>query len=328
MKLRQLQYLIEVARNGLNVTAAAEKLFTSQPGVSKQIRLIEEELGIQVFSRNGKHLSEITPAGKEVLVYVKRALIEVENIRRTAENHKDPERGSLSIATTHTQARYALPKVIKKFRELYPNVTLNIHQGSPTQIAEMTTTGQTDLAIATEALGLFHDLVLLPCYRWNRSVLVQPGHPLLDEKKLTLEALARYPLITYVFGFAERSKINKAFHDEGLQPNVVLTALDADVIKEYVRVGLGVGLVAGMAFVAEEDIQLRSIDASHLFESSITSIAYRINSVMRGYTYEFIRLFSPHLNQEVVDRAMAARNPQYRQQLFDEHVASLETFSR
>lgn len=325
MKLRQLQYLIEVARNGLNVTAAAEKLFTSQPGVSKQIRLIEEELGIQVFSRNGKHLTEITPAGKKVLVYVERALTEVENIRRTAENCKDPARGSLSIATTHTQARYALPRVIKQFRERYPNVTLNVHQGSPTQIAEMTTTGQTDLAIATEALDLFHDLVLLPCYRWNRCVLVQPGHPLLDDTTLTLEAIARYPLITYVFGFAGRSKINKAFHDKGLQPNVVLTALDADVIKEYVRVGLGVGLVAGMAFIENEDTQLRSIDASHLFDSSITSIAYRINSVMRGYTYEFIRLFAPHLTREVVDRAMTARSPQYRQQLFDEHVVSLGT---
>ena len=317
MKLRQLQYVMEGARNGLNVTSAAEKLVTSQPGISKQIRLLEDELGIRIFERSGKHLTKITPAGEEVLVHIERVLGEVVNINRVAANHNDPSRGILTIATTHTQARYALPHVITKFRERYPEVRLNIHQGSPTQIAEMTTSGEADLAIATEALDLFRDLALLPCYRWNRSVLVQPDHPLLKMNPLTLAAIADYPIVTYVFGLAGRSRMNQAFREKDLHPNVVLTALDTDVIKEYVRCGLGIGIVASMAYDPDVDSDLRVIDAAHLFTPSTTSVACRVNCVLRDYTYDFIHMFSPHLPKEVVDRAIYESSWKERSELYE-----------
>ncbi|KAK2701809.1 HTH-type transcriptional regulator CysB-like [Artemia franciscana] len=247
MKLQQLRYIWEVARHDLNVSATAESLYTSQPGISKQIRLLEDELGLQIFSRSGKHLTDITPAGREIIDLAERILGEVENIRRISGEFNDSAQGSLSIATTHTQARYALPAVIKTFRDKYPGVSLHMHQGTPIQIAELAVHRKVDFAIATEAMELFNDLIMLPCYRWNRSIVVPKNHPLTKCESLTLEAIAAYPIVTYVFGFTGRSHLDKAFNDAGLTANVVFTAVDADVIKTYVRLGLGVGIIASMA---------------------------------------------------------------------------------
>ncbi|MDR9490009.1 MAG: LysR substrate-binding domain-containing protein, partial [Spiribacter sp.] len=244
MKLNQLRYIVEVNRRGLNVSAAAEALYTSQPGVSKQIRLLEEELGVQIFERSGKHFTQLTPAGKEVMLAAERTLAETRNITAIAEEHSDDQRGSLAIATTHTQARHALPPAVKAFRDRFPRVSLHFHQGTPVQIAEMATQGEVDFAIATEALELYDDLVMLPCYRWNRSIVVPENHPLCTDHPLTLEAIARYPIVTYVFGFTGRSRLDEAFAELGLAPDVVFTATDSEVIKTYVQLGLGVGIMA------------------------------------------------------------------------------------
>lgn len=303
MKLQQLRYLWEVAHHDLNVSRTAESLFTSQPGISKQIRLLENELGVEVFARNGKHLSRITPAGQVIIEKSGQILRQVESIKRAAEEFADETRGSLSIATTHTQARYALPRVIASFIRRYPDVALHMHQGSPTQIAEMAANGEVDFAIATEGMELFHDLVMLPCYQWNRCVVVPRGHPLADASKLSLKDVAGYPIVTYVFGFTGRSKLDEAFFGQGLTPRVVFTATDADVIKTYVRLGLGIGIIARMAHDAKADEDLVALDASHLFAGSTTMIGTRHGTFLRGYMYEFMQLFAPHLTRERVNEA-------------------------
>ena len=305
MKLQQLRYICEVARQGLNLSVAADKLFTSQPGVSKQIRLLEDELGVEIFVRHGKRIVEITPPGRDIIRVAERMLRDATNLKNVAQEFTSEESGSLTIATTHTQARYALPPVVKRFMERYPGVRLSLRQGSPMQIAELASSGEADLAIATEAIELFSDLVMLPCYQWNRCIVVPPQHPLLKARPLTLEAIARYPIITYDFAFTGRSKINQSFEAEGLTPNVSLTAIDADVIKTYVELGLGVGIVAYMAFDPERDRGLRAIDASHLFEPSTTHMGIRKNTYLRGYMYDFIEMFAPRLTRKVVDNAMA-----------------------
>lgn len=305
MKLQQLRYICEVARQGLNLSAAAEKLYTSQPGVSKQIRLLEDELGVEIFVRHGKRFVEITRPGRDIIRVAERMLRDATNLKNVAQEFTSEQTGSLTIATTHTQARYALPPVVKRFTERYPGVRLSLRQGSPMQIAELASSGEADLAIATEAIELFSELVMLPCYDWNRCVVVPPAHPLLKVKPLTLEAIARYPIITYDFAFTGRSQINKAFLSRGLRPNVTLTAIDSDVIKTYVALGLGIGIIAGMAFNPAEDRNLGMADASHLFESSTTRIGVRRNAYLRGYTYAFIELFAPHLTRKVVDAALA-----------------------
>jgi LysR family cys regulon transcriptional activator len=304
MKLQQLRYICEVVRHNLNLSNAAEALFTSQPGISKQIRSLEEELGVDIFVRHGKRVVAVTEPGKAILEIAQRMLKDVENLRQVGEEFTEEDKGHLTIATTHTQARYALPHVIQRFTKRYPGVRLSLRQGSPTQISELVTSGEADIAIATEAIELYEDLVMLPCYQWNRCVLVPPGHPLLKAKKLTLEAMARFPIITYDFAFTGRSRINQAFAAKGLTTNVVLTAIDADVIKTYVELGLGIGIVAMMAYDPKRDTHLRAIDASHLFEPSTTRIGIRKNSYLRGYTYEFIEMFAPHLTRKVVDDAM------------------------
>ncbi|HKJ93998.1 MAG TPA: HTH-type transcriptional regulator CysB [Gammaproteobacteria bacterium] len=324
MKLNQLRYIAEVARRGLNVSAAADALFTSQPGVSKQIRMLEDELGVQIFGRSGKHLTHVTPAGEEILQVADRILRDVHNIASIAQEHVDESRGSLSIATTHTQARHALPSVVTAFRRRFPNVTLHMHQGTPMQIAEMAARGSVDFAIATEAIELFEDLVMMPCYRWNRSIIVPEGHPLAEEDPLTLEAVAKYPIVTYVFGFTGRSKLDKAFASRELQPDVVFTATDSEVIKTYVQLGLGVGIMASMAFDASQDSGLVALDASHLFEPSVTNIGFRRGTYLRGYMFEFIETFAPHLTEEVVHRAIAARAREERATLFRELAPALE----
>lgn len=304
MKLQQLQCVREVARRGYSVSAAAEALYATQPGVSNQIHQLEQELGIPIFERHGKRLTGLTPAGSAILEMIKRILREVENIKQVSADATDAHRGVLSIATTHTQARYALPPAIKAFRHRYPDVRLRMFQGTPHQIAEMAAAGTVDLAIATEAIELFEDLAMLPCYDWNRSVIVPPNHPLLTCHPLTLEAVAKYPLITYVFGFTGRSKLDKAFASRELTPNVVLTATDADVIKTYIHLDLGIGIIASMAFDPEKDAPLKAIDASHLFEPSTTHIGIRRSTYLREYIYTFIELFTPQLTREVIDAAV------------------------
>lgn len=316
MNLQQLRYITAVAREGLNVSAAAERLFTSQPGVSKQIRQLEDELGVQIFERRGKQLIKITAAGEAVLALAHRALADLEQIRRTAQEFKDPALGSLSIATTHTQARYVLPRVVGRFVRRYPQVALHMHQGTPLQIAELAASGEVDFAIATEAMEHFEDLVMMPCYHWNRAIVTPCDHPLRDIQPLTLEAVAEFPILTYVFGFTGRSQLDAAFQQRGLRARVVFTATDADVVKTYVRLGLGVGILARMAYDPRVDTDLCALDAGHLFAPSTTKIGFRRGIALRGYMYDFIAEFAPHLTRDLIDAAMAAKSTSEREALF------------
>lgn len=316
MKIQQLKYIWEVANHDLNVSATAESLFTSQPGVSKQIRMLEDELDVQIFQRNGKHLTEITPAGQMIIEMAGEILDKVEGVKRVADEFSNKRQGSLSIATTHTQARYVLPDIIEDFIKLYPEISLHMHQGTPVQISELASKGTVDFAIATEALELFDNLIMMPCYRWNRSVIVSHKHPLADEKILTLEKLAEYPLVTYVFGFTGRSQLDQAFQKANLSPKIFFTASDADVIKTYVKMNLGVGIVASMAYNADIDTELVSIDASHLFEPSVTRIGFRRGTFLRAYMYEFIKLFAPHLTKDVIDNSMQTKTKQELEEQF------------
>ncbi len=320
MKLQQLRYICAVEKNNLNVSATAQALYTSQPGISKQIRLLEDELGVEIFARSGKHLTRVTPAGKTILEIAADILRQTESIKRVAQEFSDQSSGELSIATTHTQARYALPKVIKQFMQNYPEVSLHMQQGTPVQIAEMAASGATDFAIATEAMELYNDLVMMPCYRWNRCVLVKKDHPLAKVEKLTIEELAEYPLVTYVFGFTGRSRLDDAFKEQNITPKVAFTAADADVIKTYVRLGVGVGIVASMAVDPQTDSDLVAIDASHLFESSVTKIGFRKGTFLRGYMYNFIEAFATHLTPELVEKTMACTTPQQVDELFADIV--------
>ena len=316
MKLQQLRYIWEVAHHGLNVSATAQSLYTSQPGISKQIRLLEDELGVEIFSRSGKHLTRVTPAGQEILKIAGDILRQVESIKQLTNEHNSPSHGSLSIATTHTQARYALPSVIKGFIGKYPDVSLHMHQGTPIQISEKAADGTVDFAIATEALELFGDLIMMPCYRWNRCILVPKDHPLAQLDTITLEDVAELPIVTYVFGFTGRSRLDDAFKEKGLEPKVVFTATDADVIKTYVRLGLGIGIVAHMAYDTETDSDLVAIEASDLFQSSVTSIGFRKGTYLRGYMYDFIQAFAPHLTRTVVDEVIALSSKEAQMEYF------------
>lgn len=319
MKLQQLRYIWEVSQHGLNVSATAESLLTSQPGISKQMRLLEEELGVPIFTRNGKHLTSATPAGEEILRVAGEILDRVNQIRGIADEYCDPKKGVLSIATTHTQARYALPSIVETFIQQYPQVTLTIHQGTPNQISDLAAKGVADIAIATEALELYDNLVVLPCYRWNRCVLVRRDHPLAETKKLSLEQIAVFPIVTYVFGFTGRSRLDEAFDSAGLEPRVVLTAVDADVIKTYVRSGLGIGIIAKMAYDQEADKDLVALDVGHLFGESLTHIGIRRDKFLRGYMYDFMELFAPHLSQKLINRAMNLKNKQDVARLFEDY---------
>jgi len=316
MKLQQLRYIREVFQNDLNVSATAERLFTSQPGISKQIRLLEEELGIDIFVRGGKQFVGVTPGGEQVLRLSGEILSKVNDIRKIAEEYHNREIGELSIATTHSQARYALPKVVQKFMQKYPNIRLTIHQGTPAQIAEQVSKGQVDIAIATEGTDLFENLTKLPCYQWNRSVIVPHGHPLTQVSELTLEDIARYPIVTYTFGFTGRSQLDQAFEAAGIRPQVALTAVDADVIKTYVRLGLGVGIVAHMAHDPQADGDLVPLEAAHLFASSTTKIVIRRETYLRTFLYDFIEIVVPHLTRDIVDRALEIREKQQWDELF------------
>ena len=316
MKLQQLRYIWEVAHHDLNVSATAQSLYTSQPGISKQIRLLEDELGVEIFARSGKHLTRVTPAGEAIIEMAGEILRKSQNIKRVAEEFSNERVGSLSIATTHTQARYVLPEIIGGFREEFPDVALHMNQGTPVQIAELAASGEVDFAIATEAMDLFTDLISMPCYCWNRSVVVPRSHPLAKEQNLTLARLAQEPIVTYVFGFTGRSKLDEAFLHEGLEANVVFTATDTDVIKTYVRLGLGVGIIASMAYDPEVDSDLVVIDAAHLFASSVSHICFRKGTFLRRYMYDFIERFAPHLDRDAVTQAATSPNRSTRERLF------------
>ena len=304
MNLQQLRFLNEIVLQGLNISDAAGALYTSQPGISKQIKLLEEELGIEIFVRNGKRIVAVTEPGQAIVDISQRMLRDMENLKQVGQEFHAHDSGQLTIATTHTQARYALPPVVKQFIKRYPAVKLGLHQGSPPQIAEQVLSGEAEIGIATESLSLYDELVTLPCYEWNHCVIAPPRHPLLGEKKLTLAKIAQFPIITYDFAFAGRNKINAAFETAGIKPNIALTAIDADVIKTYVELGLGVGILAKMAFIPERDKNLRIMDTEHLFKPSTTRIALRQNEYLRGYMYDFIELFAPHLTRDVVAKAM------------------------
>jgi len=320
MKLHQLRYLAAVAQSGLNITAAAQKLHTSQPGVSKQIKLLEDELGFQIFTREGRNLTRITPAGQQVIERAVKILQETQAIKDLATELRDEGRGSLSIGTTHTQARYVLPDVIREFRARYANVRLNLHQGTTEQIAEMVAQDRIDCAIATGSEHLFGDLTLLPCYRWHRTIVVPRSHPLATVQRPSFKQLAAYPIITYTFSFSGPSSLQQAFAKAGVVPDVAITARDADVIKAYVRLGLGVGIVAEMAFDPREDADLVAIDASHLFSAHVTWVGFRRGVLLRKYMYDFIQLIAPHLDRRLVDRAHRAANAEEVAQLFAEMV--------
>lgn len=311
MNLQQLRYVRETVRQGLNLTDAAEALHTSQPGISRQIKDLEEELGVQIFERRGKRFVGLTEPGKRILEIVQRVLQDLENLKGVGREFAEEDAGRLAIATTHTQARYSLPKVIAEFRGRYPKVRLSLLQGNPTAIAQMVIRGEADLAIATEALDHFPELLALPGYHWTHCVVVPPEHPLAEAERLSLEDLARFPVITYSPEFAGRSHIDDAFAAKGLAPDVVLAAIDSDVIKSYVELGLGVGIIAAMAFDAARDPGLRAIDAGHLFRTNTTRVAIRRGAYLRGFAYDFIERFAPHLPRKVVEQSMAGAGETY-----------------
>jgi LysR family cys regulon transcriptional activator len=309
MKLTQLRYLAAVVQNDLNITAAARKLHTSQPGVSKQLKLLEDELGFPMFERDGRSLVKLTSGGRAVVDRALRILEEAQNIRRLSQDARNEDRGSLSIGTTHTQARYVLPDVVQDFRKRYPAVDLHLHQGTSEQVSELTRLDRVDIAIGTGSPELFPGLVLLPAYRWHRRIVVPRGHALAAEKRVTLEALSRHPLVTYTFSFAGRSSLPAMFEGAGLDFNVALTASDADVIKTYVRLGLGVGIVASMAVDPDADADLVSIKVDHLFPPHVTWLGFRRGRLLRGYMQAFIRRFAPHLTPRLVELAVRSPSP-------------------
>jgi LysR family cys regulon transcriptional activator len=311
MKLQQLRYLREVAKRGLNLSEAAEALHTSQPGISKQIRLLEDELGVDILVRNGKRVVDVTKPGRVILDIAERILQDTENLKQVGREFRDQAAGTLTIATTHTQARYSLPRVVSEFKRRYPKVRLTLQQGSPPQLAEMVMAGEADIAIATEALDQYPKLLALAGYQWRHCVVVPEKHPLLREKRVTLEMLAQYPIITYDPAFAGRSHIDEAFRAQELAPNIVLSAVDSDVIKTYVELGLGIGIIAMVAFDDKRDRNLRAVEIGHLFGTMTTRIAVRRGSALRGFAYDFIELFSPRLTRAVVDATLKGEGSSY-----------------
>ena len=302
MNLQQLRYVSEVARRNLNVSEAAQALHTSQPGVSKQIRGLEEELGTAIFVRQGRRFTSLTDAGREIVAAVDRILAEIANLRAVGEEFAHHAKGGLAVAVTHTQARYALPEVIGAFKKRFPDVKLKLLQGNPHQLARMVVAGEADVAVATEALDEYAELVTVPCYQWHHCVVVRKGHPLESVKPLTLEAIASHPLVTYDPTFAGRGALDRAFAARGLHPEVVLTALDSDVIKSYVALDLGIGIISSRAFREGKEDGLVALDCDHLFPAQTTRLAFRRGAYLRGYTVEFIRLLAPHVRREDLEQ--------------------------
>ncbi len=306
MNFQQLRIVRETVRRNFNLTEVANALFTSQSGVSKHIKDLEDELGVELFVRRGKRLLGLTDPGKEMVEIVERVLIDTNNIKRLGEQFSNREQGQLVIATTHTQARYVLPHVVAAFRAAYPKVRLALHQGSPTEIATMLSDGDADIGICTETLRDAPALTTFPFYSWHHSLVVPRGHALEKTEALTLEAIAEWPIITYHEGFTGRGNIDRTFAKAGLAPEIVMSAMDTDVLKAYVELGLGVGIIAAMAFDPKRDASLRLIDAAHLFEANTSLIAVRRGSYLRNYAYRFIELCSPALPEREVRAAVMA----------------------
>ena len=312
MNLHQFRFVREAVRQNFNLTTAAKALFTSQPGVSKAIIELEDELGVEIFRRHGKRIRSLTEPGKRILASIERILDEVETLRRVGKDFASQDQGNFVIATTHTQARYALPKVLTEFTKRFPKVRVSIQQGSPGQIAELLIHDRADIAIATEGIANTPGVLALPGYQWQHVVMVPLSHPLLNQSTITLEEIAKYPLITYDKAFAGRSKIDAAFAQRNLSPDIILEAIDADVIKTYVETGMGIGIVAGVAYDADRDRNLRVIQAGHLFGNNVTRIAVKQNAYLRSFVYTFIELFSPTLTRKLVDQAMSGETVDYQ----------------
>ncbi len=304
MNFQQLRSIREATRRGYNLTEVANALFTSQPGVSRQIRELEEELGVEIFERNGKRLTGLTSPGKDILRIIDRLLLEAENLQQAGQEYSGVKRGTLTIATTHTQARYVLPKVVQSFRTTFPDVRIALQQSSPEHIAEWVLSGKADIGIATEGLSQFDELVSFPCYQWHHEVVVPDGHPLLASGQLTLAQLGEYPLITYDLGFTGRSHIDDAFRAAGIATDIVLTAMDSDVIQQYVALGMGVGIVASMAVEQGRHAGLKPVEASHLFAPNVTRLAVRRAAYLRSYTVDFILQFAPTLTRADIESAL------------------------
>jgi len=307
MNFQQLRTVREAVRHQFNLTATANALFTSQPGVSRQIRELEQEIGVEIFRRHGKRLLGMTAPGETVVKIIERLLLEAENLKRAAEEHSNQRGGHLVIATTHTQARYVLPRLVSEFKRDHPDIRLALQQSRPEQIADQLLSGAADIGIATESLLHYPDLVVMPGYEWSHVVVVPDDHPLLSVSPLTLAALADYPLITYDPGFTGRPHIDDAFAHAKLRPEIALTAMDSDVIKTYVELGMGAGIVASMAFDPKRDAALRALPAGKLFAPNLTRIALRKGTYLRGFMLDFLQRFAAHLTPEYVHKAMASK---------------------
>ena len=295
MKLQQLRCVYQIVQNDFNISKAAEFLHTSQPGVSKQIQLLEDEVGIKIFQRNGKRLTGLSDAGNDLYKSISEIIREVSNIKNISHEHENDDAGSFTIATTHTQARYKLPKVVEAFVKKYPKIDLNIHQGDPSQVTEKILKGDADVGIATESIGHNANIICIPCYSWNRVLVFPKNHALSSIKEITLQNIASYPMITYDYAFTGSTIVSKVFKEANISPNIMLTAIDADVIKTYVELNLGVGLIAEMAYDKNKDSALESRDVSHLFPTSTTYIGIRKETFVRGFVYEFIKMFTPDI---------------------------------
>jgi LysR family cys regulon transcriptional activator len=304
MKLLQLRYVLEVVRHGNHISNTAEALHTSQPGISKHIQMLEAELGFEIFARTRNRISGLTEPGREVIAITQRVLNDIDNLKRLREEVSSREGGSLTIATTHTQARYVLPKVIERFVRRHPQVQLRLRQGNPTQICELVESGEADISIGTETTRGFPGLVRLPCFQLERCIITKIGHPLLKVKKPTLEDVAMYPIITHDPAFSGRWKVMDAFKNAGIEPNIVFGAVDADVSKTYVELGLGIAVMTAVSYNRLKDKGLRTIDATHLFQPSTTSVSLRKHNYLRNYTYDLIRMLSPQITRDVVDAAL------------------------
>ena len=304
MNFQQLRSIREATRRGYNLTEVANALFTSQPGVSRQIRELEEELGVEIFERNGKRLIGLTDPGRGIVEIIDRLLLEAENLQQAGAEYAGKKTGTLTVATTHTQARYVLPKVVQSFRAAFPEVRIALQQSAPEHIAAWVMSGKADIGIATEGLSQFDGLISFPCYRWHHAIVVPAGHPLLESPQLTLQELASWPLITYDVGFTGRGHIDTAFAEAGLDTDIVLTAMDSDVIQQYVALGLGVGIVASMALESSRHSGLQAIDATHLFAENLTRLAVRRGAYLRSYAYDFILQFAPTLTRDEIEAAV------------------------
>jgi len=304
VNLQQLKIVIETVKQNFNLTEVANSLFTSQSGISKHIKDLEDELGVELFVRKGKRFLGLTEPGKELIQIAERMLLDAKNIKKLADQFSQSDHGQLTIATTHTQARYALPEIIRQFKAAFPKVHLAIHQGSPNEIVEMLKKGEADIGIATESISLINELVTFPFYSWHHAVIVPKGHPLEGKKGVTLEEIAEYPLVTYHEGFTGRKSIDESFGKKGLLPDIVISALDADVIKTYVELDLGIGIIASMAFNKDRDTKLSVVDSENLFSNNTTYIAIRQGHYLRGYAYKFLEFCSKDLNEEKIKSAI------------------------